>query len=40
VLLILDRLVFIDVDLSTWRLSATLVAVLLLLYGLILESGA
>ena len=37
VLLILDRLVFLDIDLSLWRLSVALVAMLLLLYGLIVE---
>lgn len=37
-LLVLDRLVFPDVDMSTWRLVVALVAVLLLLCGLILES--
>ena len=35
VLLIVDRLVFPQFDLLTWRLSAALVAVLLLLYGLV-----
>jgi hypothetical protein len=39
VLLILDRLVFPQFDLSTWRLEVALVSVLLLLGGLILESG-
>jgi Family of unknown function (DUF5985) len=38
VLLILDRLVFLDTDLSLWRLSVALIAMLLLLYGLIIES--
>ena len=38
VVLILDRLVFLEVDLSLWRMSATLVAMLLLLYGLIIET--
>jgi hypothetical protein len=37
-LLIVDRLVFPSVDLSPWRLGVTLLAVLLLLYGLIIES--
>jgi hypothetical protein len=38
VLLILDRIVFpADVDLSTWRLLAALIALLPLLYGLIWE---
>ena len=37
-LLVADRLIFPDsVDLSTWRLTAGLVALLLLLYGLIYE---
>lgn len=39
VLLVLDRLVFPQIDLSTWRLEVALVSVLLLLGGLILESG-
>jgi hypothetical protein len=39
VLLVLDRLVFTQVDLSTWRLSIALAAVILLLCGLILESS-
>jgi hypothetical protein len=38
VLLLLDRLVFTEVDLSTWRLVVALVAVLLMVAGLILES--
>jgi hypothetical protein len=38
VLLVLDRLVFpTEVDLSTWRLVAALISVLLLLFGLIWE---
>ena len=37
VLLVLDRLVFLEVDLTTWRLMAALAAVLLLLFGLIWE---
>lgn len=36
-LLVLDRLVFPQVDLSTWRLVVALVAVVLLVGGLILE---
>ena len=40
VLLVLDRLVFTSVDLSTARLTVALCALLLLLYGLISESGA
>jgi hypothetical protein len=38
VVLLLDRLVFVDMDLSVLRLSAALIAMLLLLYGLIIES--
>ncbi|HUG21260.1 DUF5985 family protein [Piscinibacter sp.] len=38
VLLVLDRLVFTDIDMSTWRLSLALIAVLLLICGLVLES--
>lgn len=37
VLLVLDKLVFRDVDLSTLRLLAALFALLLMLYGLIWE---
>jgi hypothetical protein len=38
VLLVLDKVVFpVEVDLSTWRLMAALLSVLLLLYGLIWE---
>jgi len=40
VLLILDRLVFVALDLSTWRLALGLGSVLLLLFGMILESGS
>jgi phosphatidylserine synthase len=36
-LLVVDMLVFTAVDLSTWRLVAALVALLLMLYGLIWE---
>jgi hypothetical protein len=38
ILLILDRLLFTAIDMSIWRLSLALVAVLLLLVGLVLES--
>lgn len=38
VLLVLDRMVFTEVDLSTWRLTLALVAVLLLVAGLVLEA--
>jgi hypothetical protein len=38
VLLILDRLLFTAIDMSVWRLSTALVAVLLMLVGLVLES--
>ena len=37
ILLVLDRLVFVEVDLFTWRLVAALAAVLLLLFGLVWE---
>lgn len=37
VLLVLDNLVFVDVDLGRARLAAALVAVLLLLFGLVWE---
>jgi hypothetical protein len=37
VLLILDHVVFLEADLSLWRLVSGLVAPLLLLYGLIWE---
>jgi hypothetical protein len=37
VLLVLDKLVFAEADLSLWRLVAALCAVLLLLFGLIWE---
>lgn len=36
-LLVVDRLVFTAIDLSTWRLATGLVALLLLLFGLIWE---
>ena len=38
VLLVLDRLVFTDIDLTLLRLTAAAVAMLLLLFGLIWES--
>jgi hypothetical protein len=37
-LLALDKLVFVESDLSTWRLAVGLVAVLLLVTGLVMES--
>lgn len=37
VLLVLDRVVFPAIDLSSWRLGLALAAVLLLLYGLVME---
>lgn len=40
VLLVLDRIVFQTTDLATWRLTASFVAVLLLVAGLILEGDA
>ncbi len=36
-LLVLDKLVFADVDLSLWRTSAALGAMLVLIYGLVWE---
>ena len=36
-LLVIDKLVFIEADFSTWRLMTALVALLLLLFGLIWE---
>jgi hypothetical protein len=39
VLVMVDRVVLPQVDLSVLRLSTTLVAVMLLLYGLILDRG-
>ena len=38
VLLVLDKIVFPDVDLSVWRTSAALLAMVALLYGLIWDS--
>jgi hypothetical protein len=38
ILLIVDRLLFTAVDMSIWRLSVALVAMLLLVVGLVLES--
>lgn len=40
VLVILDRVVLPQVDLSVLRMSTTLVAVLLLLYGLVMDRNA
>lgn len=40
VLLVMDRLVLVGADLSTWRLAVALGSVLLLLYGLIVESSS
>jgi hypothetical protein len=37
VLLVLDKVVFPKVDLSTWRLAMALIAILLLLFGLVWE---
>ena len=38
VLLVLDKVVFpVELDLSTWRLTAGLAAVMLLIYGLVWE---
>ena len=38
VLLVLDRLVFVASDWSTWRLCIALIAVLLLVTGLVMEA--
>lgn len=38
ILLVLDRLVLPEVDLSTWRLASALVALCLLIYGLLWEN--
>lgn len=40
VLLVADRLVFTAVDLSTWRLVAGLAAIVLLLWGLIMDGSS
>ncbi len=40
VLLVLDRLVFTTVDMSIWRLATALIAVVLLLIGLVVESSS
>ena len=40
VMLLLDKAVFTDVDLSTWRLLLALVATLLLVVGLVLEGDS
>ena len=37
-LLVLDKLVFVDVDFSLWRTSTALVAMSVLLYGLVWDS--
>ena len=39
VLLVLDRLVFTQVDLSSWRLLIALVAVMSLVVGLVMQSN-
>lgn len=39
-LLIADRLIFTTVDLSTWRLAAGLAAIVLLLWGLIMDGSS
>jgi hypothetical protein len=40
ILLVLDKFVFLNVDLSPWRLGLGLASVLLLLAGMVLEGGA
>jgi hypothetical protein len=37
-LLVLDKLVFVDVDLSAWRSGVALAAMCILLYGLVWEA--
>ena len=37
-LLVLDKVVFVDTDLAAWRTSAALIAMLILLYGLIWDT--
>ncbi|HEY4081367.1 MAG TPA: DUF5985 family protein [Burkholderiaceae bacterium] len=39
VLLVLDKTVFADIDLSTWRLVVALAAMLMLVFGLVMERG-
>lgn len=39
-LLIADRLIFTTVDLSAWRLAAGLAAIVLLLWGLIMDGSS
>lgn len=39
VLVVLDKVIFPDVDLSSWRLATGLLALLLMLFGLIWEDG-
>lgn len=40
VLLVLDELVFLQVDLSSWRLAVGFAAMLLLVFGLVTEGDA
>lgn len=40
VLLVLDKLVFVETDLSPWRQALGLVSIGLLVFGLVMESGA
>jgi hypothetical protein len=40
VLLVLDEVVFVDLDLSSWRLGVGFVAMLLLVFGLVAEGDA
>jgi hypothetical protein len=38
ILLVADKLIFLSIDLSTWRLATALLALLVLLYGLIWDT--
>ena len=38
IILVFDKVVFTDVDLSSWRLLVALIAMMILLYGLIWEA--
>jgi len=38
ILLVLDKIVFPDVDLSVWRTSVALISIIVLLYGLIWDA--
>ncbi len=38
-LLVVDKLFLVDIDLTMWRLSAGLLSIIVLLYGLIWDTG-